>query len=1429
MATTKPPTGGALARTSRLVDLRTNAEIALPCFLFATWIESPPPAPSAAKDADAMDVDVVVLDHDDKGQELDVPCLELVVTDGCAWYACELSRANVLKHRPEFSTIDEFLADVQSHLQLHPTAPGPAATAAQFRVEKDGTGVRVTASRPGKSSTVLMDAQLAATTETAPHLIAVLAHAASLPQRPLAPSTAAAPLPATPRPTASTTAPPRASKPSASSTPRAPAASRKSAASTAADKELQRQKKEEEKLAKERAKEEERLAKELAREEERMRKEQEKQQKIREREEAKERARVEKERAKAEKDKKAGNTAMMDMFVKRAKPAQPASAAGSTAAPTTERRDFDRIFTDFQPRRGVYVAPINFFVPDEHKAAMEHLRTPLVHPVPITVRLQNPDQFDDTHAIPPQHTFKLLKFHEDRRPAYWGTWSKTSSVITGRRPLARDTAVLDYEYDSEAEWDDEDVDGEEIRSDEDDEDDEEMGVDDDDEAAWLVDDVGDASDGNAGGVGVATNSAADVRKRVPRRLEPVVIEATVTTGPWECPHPALEPFRAIFLTAGMTSFDPRPPTALLVGGPVAPMMPASAHSAGRKAAAFPEDHMVKFIKVVHQNTNGVSKIVDELRAIPEFASTPKTQLEARLKHIAVKEKRHQSTRPCFYVRDEVLTEHGLAGPRASPIPPAPAAALTGSGVATEPATAASDAMDVDGADENAEDLDDDDDSESIGSDSEDDDDDDDDEEEEDEDDGFFDVDDGSLARASVETAAVAVAAPGSPAKLVPSTPSKAAPSALVVAQTTPTKAAPNAPAAATPTAKPSTVDVVVLSDDEDDSPDSATPVKRAREPDSLTQQSHTKKPRLVPVVEIKVPVRKSASPSTASTPATVQAKLAWPTVPKPVAATATLAGKLLKKALGLPHLPEPHDGVTDVVAIITHIADHAIVPDETSKLLRALGSWQDKCRDSAAIATHARLVPDLFTRVFASNDAACIKNLCRLVANLLKTDDAEEVTQRIVDDEQVMAEIDRVARPGADEAMLNYAATLLAHLAKHRPCEDAARFWALVQETEARMTVPVKMMDGVDILQATRHYSAQTLDVLLHRFPVWVADTEYEPLAKELVQTLEERKALCAHLVVLPTFSATFQAILSPLALALFAALLVVGVLLSISDARDLAVTVRNQVHPSPGSGAKETVLPISNESKYCSLCATQVHQSCLHCRYCNACIVRMDHHCFYVNNCIGQRNYRLFLVGLALILAHSGLQLGLNTVAILVLCIQSSTIPNAGWLVVLIVVLSVPFLAIFLFVGYLSILHVELARRNMTTIEYARYLHSTPAPSESEPTWIARAARKYWCWKPSASGKRARSAETLPTKQSKAVASKVVDPPAIPLPVATAQQARRFGSLETLADPAGSTGAWNGGGKTGGGAGLAMPQAAVLPPIRAAPREESAIYRALR
>ena len=41
-----------------------------------------------------------------------------------------------------------------------------------------------------------------------------------------------------------------------------------------------------------------------------------------------------------------------------------------------------------------------------------------------------------------------------------GTFSKSSRIISGRRPFAKDYSVFNYDYDSEAEWEEEDPEGE---------------------------------------------------------------------------------------------------------------------------------------------------------------------------------------------------------------------------------------------------------------------------------------------------------------------------------------------------------------------------------------------------------------------------------------------------------------------------------------------------------------------------------------------------------------------------------------------------------------------------------------------------------------------------------------------------------------------------------------------------------------------------------------------------------------------------------------------------------------------------------------------------------------------------------------------------------------------------------------------------------
>jgi len=46
-----------------------------------------------------------------------------------------------------------------------------------------------------------------------------------------------------------------------------------------------------------------------------------------------------------------------------------------------------------------------------------------------------PDGVPDRKRYGPM---KLLQFHENYRPAYWGTWSKLSSHVSPRCPLSQD-------------------------------------------------------------------------------------------------------------------------------------------------------------------------------------------------------------------------------------------------------------------------------------------------------------------------------------------------------------------------------------------------------------------------------------------------------------------------------------------------------------------------------------------------------------------------------------------------------------------------------------------------------------------------------------------------------------------------------------------------------------------------------------------------------------------------------------------------------------------------------------------------------------------------------------------------------------------------------------------------------------------------------
>uniref|UniRef100_A0A1A9VDL1 Chromatin assembly factor 1 subunit p150 C-terminal domain-containing protein n=1 Tax=Glossina austeni TaxID=7395 RepID=A0A1A9VDL1_GLOAU len=64
---------------------------------------------------------------------------------------------------------------------------------------------------------------------------------------------------------------------------------------------------------------------------------------------------------------------------------------------------------------------------------------------------------------------KFYKFHDNRRPPYYGTWRKKSTVVKPRTPFNEDKKIFDYEADSDEEWEEEEP-GESLDGSEDDKD-----------------------------------------------------------------------------------------------------------------------------------------------------------------------------------------------------------------------------------------------------------------------------------------------------------------------------------------------------------------------------------------------------------------------------------------------------------------------------------------------------------------------------------------------------------------------------------------------------------------------------------------------------------------------------------------------------------------------------------------------------------------------------------------------------------------------------------------------------------------------------------------------------------------------------------------------------------------------------------------------
>lgn len=293
-----------------------------------------------------------------------------------------------------------------------------------------------------------------------------------------------------------------------------------------AEKEAERLKREAEKEEKRQVKEAERLVKEAEKaekEKERKAKEEEKRKK------EEEKLRLEEEKKKKERSQKKLNSFFISQPAKKPEKdmsPEPGNAAGGAPDDKSPNKrceisDYEKAFPAFFVQNSVTLAPILRFGRDEFathtleheldaclsgskaaerpqkldatkafniphkcftrrgrrcvpvKQIMSHLLGGSSRPIDLTTDSQNA-QIKNTRTSLRAIPYKILKFAEDVRPPYIGTYTKqpvSGAARLARNPIKRDLPGVDYDYDSEAEWEEPGEDEEDLGSEGEDDDD----------------------------------------------------------------------------------------------------------------------------------------------------------------------------------------------------------------------------------------------------------------------------------------------------------------------------------------------------------------------------------------------------------------------------------------------------------------------------------------------------------------------------------------------------------------------------------------------------------------------------------------------------------------------------------------------------------------------------------------------------------------------------------------------------------------------------------------------------------------------------------------------------------------------------------------------------------------------------------------------
>lgn len=291
-----------------------------------------------------------------------------------------------------------------------------------------------------------------------------------------------------------------------------------------------------------------------------------------------------------------------------------------------------------------------------------------------------PQVYDEERIMTIRNKYKFLSFREDYRPAYHGTWSKTSTYVSGRAPFGKDP-FLDYDVDSEAEWeegdDDEGEDCSETGNDDEDVDDEEGDIENYNfQDGWLAeDDDLDMEDDD--------DETKELRKK--KSIERVdfpcknvapsyVIAPMIRCLPQhivdDCPSLVPEQIEGIGIDAAMKVMDSLQNEILVFSKINLDAFPPLIQETSKKtesavaSACVPKemsrDELITFAKFVHNSTlKSKEMLIEELRNVHKDITSSRKQAARKLDSIASKRFVGNGGGVIWEVKKEFLESLGL--------------------------------------------------------------------------------------------------------------------------------------------------------------------------------------------------------------------------------------------------------------------------------------------------------------------------------------------------------------------------------------------------------------------------------------------------------------------------------------------------------------------------------------------------------------------------------------------------------------------------------------------------------------------------------------------------------------------------------------------------------------------------------------------------